>query len=152
MNIFTSEGAHIDDILEKDGVIASVTCGASMRPLFKTHRDMVVLKKASGVLKKYDVALYKVNSRYILHRIIKVLPQKGYYIIRGDNTYRKEIVPIASVIAYLDSFNRNGKHHSTKDFSYRTYSVLWNAIYPIRFVIHASLSVCRKVYHKLKIS
>ena len=42
------------------------------------------------ILKKYDVALYKRGSSYILHRIIGI--QNGEYLIRGDNTYRMEHV------------------------------------------------------------
>ena len=62
----------IEDILEKEGSYAALTDGVSMRPLFKTHRDMVVLTPPDGELKKYDVVLYRVVDKYILHRIIAV--------------------------------------------------------------------------------
>ena len=63
----------IENELQKNGVFASNTLGCSMQPLFKTHRDMVIIKRAEGALKKYDVVLYRdMKGRYVLHRIIGV--------------------------------------------------------------------------------
>ena len=53
-NIVTTPG-NIEKILDRDGVYPSVTVGTSMRPLFKTHRDMIVVEKATERLKKYDI-------------------------------------------------------------------------------------------------
>ena len=92
-------GTSIEKELEEFGFYASNTLGVSMRPLFKTHRDMVIIKRPEEELKKYDVALYVCRGKYILHRVIAVLDD--VYIIRGDNTYRKERVPKQSVIGVL---------------------------------------------------
>lgn len=88
--IVLKEG-NIEKILEADGVYASVTAGTSMRPLFKTHRDMIVVKKKEAPLKKYDVVLYKVGGKYILHRVIGFDRERALCIIRGDNTYSKDV-------------------------------------------------------------
>ncbi len=150
MSILFKDGASIEETLKKEGIIAAVTSGVSMRPLFKTHRDMVVLKSADRHLKKYDVVLYKVNGKYILHRIIKVIPEKALYIIRGDNTYHKEKVPASAVLAYLVSFNRRGKSRKAEDLSYRMYSALWNFIYPIRKIVYISKRALAKIYRIIK--
>ena len=77
--------------LSESGVYASVTKGTSMRPLFKTHRDVVLLRKCTAEPRKYDVVLYKTkDGKYILHRIVKVLPDR--FVIRGDNTFVREYV------------------------------------------------------------
>lgn len=138
---------RIEDELLKHGTYATNTVGVSMRPLFKTHRDAVVLKRAEGELKKYDVALYTdKRGRYILHRVIG---KKGdYYVIRGDNTFVKEYVPRERVIAYMVSFNRKGKHHSTDERGYKLYARVWNFIYPVRFVFHIFLALLRKIKRK----
>ena len=140
---------NIEKILEADGVYASVTEGTSMRPLFKTHRDMIVVKRADAPLNKYDVALYKVGAKYILHRVIGVDLERDVYIIRGDNTYAKEYIPRANVLAVLVSFNRKGKRHEVTDFSYRLYSRVWNFIYPIRFVTHWAFSIAKRTVKKI---
>lgn len=142
-------GGNIENILDADGVYASVTAGTSMRPLFKTHRDMIVVKKIDAPLKKYDVALYKVGGKYILHRVIGFDREREVYIIRGDNTYAKEYIPKESILAVLVSFNRRGKHRDVTDFGYRAYSVVWNFIYPMRYIAHKCMSFARKFAKKI---
>ena len=139
----------VESALEKFGTYASVTYGVSMRPLFKTHRDMVILQKPNKPLEKYDVVLYRIGEKYVLHRIIKLDEERKMCIIRGDNTFKKEYVPKNKIIAVLVSFNRKGKSHTVLDRSYRAYSVFWNAIYPIRYPIHLLRSLLAKIYHKL---
>ena len=95
------QGTAVESELKKNGVYASVTSGVSMRPLFKTHRDMVILKKPNGVLKKYDVVLYKAGAKYLLHRIIKVDTERNVYVIRGDNTFKLEYVPLWMIFLSL---------------------------------------------------
>ena len=75
----------IESELEKHGSYASVTRGDSMRPLFKTNRDMVIIKKVDRPLKKYDVVLYTgAKNKYTMHRIVG--EKNGVFLIRGDNT------------------------------------------------------------------
>ena len=147
--IAVTENNNIEEILERDGVYASVTSGCSMRPLFKTHRDMIVVEKPVKKLAKYDVALYRVSGKYILHRVIGIDEESGVYIIRGDNTYLKEYIPFKKVIGVLISFNRKGKRHDVTERGYRIYSVIWNAIYPLRYFARAILSFPRRVFRKI---
>ncbi|MBQ3016828.1 MAG: S24/S26 family peptidase [Clostridia bacterium] len=147
--IAVTENNNIEEILERDGVYASVTNGCSMRPLFKTHRDMIVVTKPTKKLSKYDVALYRVSGKYILHRVIGIDEGRGVYIIRGDNTYSKEYIPFKKVIGVLVSFNRKGKRHDVTERGYRIYSVMWNAIYPLRYLARAFLSVPKRLLRKI---
>ena len=134
--------------LKKHGTYATNTVGVSMKPLFKTHRDAVVLKAADREMKKYDVVLYTDKiGRYILHRIIAI--KEDVYVIRGDNTFVKEYVPKERVIAFMVSFNRKGRHHSTDELGYRIYSRVWNFIYPARFLFNKFLVLVRKVKRKI---
>lgn len=125
----------VEGELSKHGTYAANTTGVSMRPLFKTHRDVAVLKKPDRDLKKYDVVLYTgASHKYILHRIIGV--RDDCFIIRGDNTFIKEYVSRDKILAYLVSFNRKGKHHTVDELGYRIYSRFWNSIYPIRYLVN----------------
>ena len=133
--------------LELYGVYASSTKGKSMRPLFKTGRDAVVLKKVDKEIKKYDVVLYQDRSgQYILHRVIG--KKDGIFIIRGDNTFRREYVKEESILAYLISFNRKGKHHDVGDFGYKFYSRVWNFLYPIRFLFYKFKMLVKEIIKK----
>ncbi|MBR3680402.1 MAG: S24/S26 family peptidase [Clostridia bacterium] len=134
--------------LERHGYCASTTRGRSMEPLFRTGRDMVVIKKASGECKKYDVVLYRYPSgKYVLHRIIRV--RENEYIIRGDNTYVKEHIPKEKILGVLERFNRKGKSHTVEEKSFKIYSRLWNFIYPVRFVFYLFYRCAAKAYRLL---
>lgn len=125
----------VEDELNSSGIFASTTSGVSMEPLFRTHRDVVIIARPEGELKKYDVALYRTRAgKYVLHRVVKVKADE--YLIRGDNTYSIERVAKDRIIGVLVEFNRKGKKHKCTDRSYIIYSRVWNFIYPLRFVIH----------------
>ncbi len=139
----------IIDELNGEGKTAYTTIGDSMRPLFKTHRDVVVLEKANGDFKKYDIVLYPsiLDGKYLLHRIVKIKGDMLY--IRGDNTYSIELVPKKYVIAKLTSYVRKGKEGSLDSFSYKLYCRLWTLIYPIRFVIFKVKRIIKALVRKL---
>ena len=138
----------IESELDTHGFYASNTLGVSMRPLFKTHRDMIVVKKPEAELKKYDVGLYVTpRGKYILHRVMKVRATE--YIFRGDNTYSPEHVPKEWVIGVLVKFNRKGKTHTVDEISYRIYSRLWHFIYPVRFVLRKTRVLLGRIYRKI---
>lgn len=134
--------------LERHGTYASVTRGISMRPLFKTHRDMVIIGRVPEELKKYDVVLYTgAGNRYTMHRIIGFAGDN--LIIRGDNTYRREIVPRKNVIGILTEFNRRGKHHTTEERGYKIYSRIWHYLYPVRHFFHLLRRLASKIKHAI---
>lgn len=142
------QGTTVESELQKNGVYASVTSGISMRPLFKTNRDMVILKRPESEPKKYDVVLYKVASgRYVLHRIVKVTSDK--LVIRGDNTFSLEYVDKGDIIGILTEFNRNGRRVSVDNKLYIVYSRIWNFIYPLRLIAHKVISLLKRVYRKI---
>ena len=127
----------LEEELKREGVFAYVTSGGSMEPLFRTHRDVVVIGRATGELRPLDVALYLSGEegKYILHRVIRV--REDCYVIRGDNTYQNEYVPKEAVLGVLTEFTRKGKRHSVRDLGYRIYSRTWTLIYPIRRLLRA---------------
>lgn len=117
------------------GTCAGTTRGVSMEPLFRTNRDVVVIERPASELKKYDVALYRYpDGRYVLHRVIGV--REDIYLIRGDNTFVVERIPKEWVIGVLVRFNRKGKSHSCEERGYRAYAVIWNFLYPVRYLCH----------------
>ena len=134
----------IEEELSSNGVFASTTRGRSMEPLFRTHRDMVIIVKCEGELKKYDVPLYRTSGGYVLHRIVGVAD--NVYLIRGDNTYVIERVPKSAVIGVLSEFNRKGRHHTVEERGYKIYSRVWNFLYPIRWCFFNLRRLLGRVY------
>ena len=126
----------VEASLEKDGVFASLTSGCSMLPLFKTHRDIVIVEKIKESPKKYDAVLYKLGESYVLHRVIGYKKETDEYIIRGDNTFVKEYVKTDKIIATLSAYRRRGKYKTVAASSYKLYCRVWNFIYPLRYIWH----------------
>ena len=138
----------IEEVIEKDGSCMTRTGGSSMRPLFKAN-DAGVLIRPEREIEKYDVVLYRNEAvgKYVLHRVVKV---KGdTLIIRGDNTYIKEIVPRSAIIAYMTAFVRGGKRHEVTEPSYRFYSRFWNFIYPARLVLRKLRALLGRIKRKI---
>ena len=123
---------RFEDLLQKDGRLVYKTKGTSMEPMLRQNRDLVIIEVPSSRLQKYDVALYRREEKYVLHRVIGV--GDGFYRIRGDNTYAIEQVPFEAVIGVLKRFNRKGKLHDVSEPGYRFYARFWNAIYPLRLI------------------
>ena len=111
----------IEDELSRHGVCATSTVGVSMRPLFKTHRDAVVLKTPDREIKKYDVVLYTHPSgKYVLHRVIGI--KDGVYIIRGDNCLLPEHIKDNEILGKLTGIYREEKPVSMQGVAYKFYS------------------------------
>ena len=122
-----------EELLLKDGQFIYKTQGKSMEPMLRQNRDLVIIQVPSSYLKKYDVAFYKRENKYVLHRVIGV--KDDYYQIRGDNTYSVEKVPFASVIGVLKSFKRKDKMIDVTNKWYQLYSRIWLFLYPVRFFL-----------------
>ena len=131
-----NDEGHIsfEDYLSRYGSLTYRNKGTSMMPLLRQGRDLfTIVKKGPERCRKYDVVLYKdARGHYILHRVIKVVPEG--YIIRGDNTYRNEFRTDAEIIGVMTGLIRDGRELSTEDLFYKLYSVMRNASYPLRYV------------------
>ena len=127
-----------EELLARDGRLVYRTRGRSMEPMLRQNRDLVTVERSSSRLRKYDVALYRRGSDYVLHRVIGV--EADGYRIRGDNTYAVEHVPESAVLGVLTHFQRKGKDYCVTDPGYRRYVRVWCALYPLR----AAIFRCRR--------
>lgn len=126
----------VEEVLQTQENAAFLTSGASMRPLLRTHKDMVVIVKPQHPLKVGDVPLYKKKgvNKLILHRIIGIR-EDGVYITRGDNTYHKEYVPQSDVVGVMSSIYRGGKYiDCNTSKGYKIYIRLNKFFYPVRWL------------------
>lgn len=118
--------------LEKHGKLIYTNVGDSMNPLIRQGRDVLIIQKSDGRLKKYDVPLYQRDSgQYVMHRILKV--RENDYVICGDNRYHKETgITDRHIIGVLTGIIRNGREISVTDRRYRLYVHLWCDFFPVR--------------------
>ena len=134
-----------EEELERSGKLVYTTVGVSMRPLIRQDKDISIIEKPKGRLKKYDVALYKrPNGQYVLHRVVKVL--EDGYVILGDNCCSKEFnIKDSQILGVLTSLNRGGKEIDFESFGYKLYVRLRYAHYPVRVIIFKTKKFIRKL-------
>ena len=137
--------SSFEEVLAKDGRLIYTNVGDSMLPLIRQGRDLLVIERPTGRLKKYDVPLYRRDSgQYVLHRVVKVLPDS--YVICGDNRWSLEKgITDRHVIGVLTALIRDGKEISVSDRSYRAYVRVWCALFPLRAVILLIRSALKKL-------
>ena len=140
--------SSFEEILARDGRLFYTNVGDSMMPLIKQGRDLLVIEKTHGKLKKYDIPLYKRdNGQYVLHRILKV--RKNDYVICGDNRWSKETgITDRHIIGVLTALVREGKEVPLDTRKYKLYTHLWCDFFPIRALILKMRSVGKRVWRK----
>ena len=134
-----------EDVIKRDGRLVYTNVGDSMRPLIRQDRDILIIEKPQGRLKKYDVPLYKRdNGQYVLHRVLKVRPND--YVICGDNRYSKEYgITDGHIIGVLTAVVRDGKEMPITDWKYKAYVHLWCDLFPIRAVILKARNISQRL-------
>ena len=137
-----------EEILDSGKPLVYKVKGYSMLPMLHQNRDLVVIEKPKGRLKKYDVAFYKSGENYILHRVIRV--KKGCYIIRGDNNSASERVPDEAILGVLTSYVRNGAERSVTDPDYIAYYKRRVRRNPLRRLARFARKVSGNVRRRLK--
>lgn len=146
--------------LSENGKLIYTNVGVSMRPLIREGRDILVIEKRSPEsIKRYDAVLFKranIKGRgeYVLHRIVKILPNGDFYIV-GDNATKGEIVKPSQILGVLTGLNHAGRQVNLKGFKYRLYVYLWCAPYHLRFSVlhtkHFLSFIFGSILHKLKV-
>lgn len=149
------EHVTFEEELSRSGKVVYTNVGVSMMPLLREGRDIMVIHKAdTSKLRKYDAVLFrrpgvKGRGAYVLHRILKVLPDGLYWIV-GDNCTSGEKVPKKDILGILTQVNRDGKKTvNITDFSYKMYVLFWCKPYHIRFFILRLINLLRRVKGKI---
>ena len=132
--------ATYEEIINRDGVLVYTNTGYSMLPLIRPIGDLIVIKKSTKPLKKYDIPLYKRdNGQYVLHRIVKV--KKDGYVLVGDNcVYSEYGVTQEQIIGVLHSVIRDGKEILMDSKKQKIYAFFRTKTYFFRVVLSKLLN------------
>lgn len=134
---------EVINLLEEGRTVTIRLKGFSMRPFLEDGRDKALLKK-SKTLKVNDVVLAKIdNSRYVLHRIIKI--KDNNVTLRGDGNIQTESCHIKDIKGTAIGFYRKGrdKIELTNSIYWHIYSFLWTKLFPFRKYL---LFIYRKIW------
>ena len=146
-----------EEELAANGKLVYTSVGYSMRPMLREGRDVIMIESiGSRTLKRYDVVLFrrpdiKGRGEYVLHRILRVMPNGNYWIV-GDNCTSGEIVPQEDILGILTKVRRGGKKMlDVNDMSYRMYVTLWCNPYHVRiFLLRVSRFIKRLIKRLIK--
>lgn len=148
----TTENEKVEKLIEaakKGKTVRILGIGRSMQPLLHGGRDYIYLRapKENEPYQKGDVVLYQSKGRYVIHRIIQIVP-KGYVML-GDGNQEPE-PPTAPEEIYLkaEGFLRNGKYISVKQTGYRLYTSLWITFLAIRPFVRKCKWKLNKVFRR----
>lgn len=123
--------------------VVSFTVGDSMEPLLYNRSTRVVICQVDRQLRPGELPLYRrPNGRFIMHRIIRA--DADHYYTRGDNRCGLEMVPRDWVLGVVTEIYRGKQHFSVNHPIYQAYVIVWNAIYPLRWMVYK----CRWRWHK----
>ena len=143
-----NEQLRIEEIIAEHGKYISTTSGVSMKPMIRNRQDTIFVEPVEGRLEKYDVALFRRGDKYVLHRVIKVLPNS--YITRGDNCITSEKnVRESDIIGKLTGFNRGGKEIDLNSRAYKFYSVMICASHPLVVLKIRAVGAFKRLRSKL---
>lgn len=120
--------------------------GNSMNPFLVDGRDQVVLSpfKESELRPGAVVLSRESNGHYLLHRIVR---REGERLItRGDGNqiHHMEQTSTSEVVGLLKQVIRKNKCYSCKGWVWKSYSMLWNVLCPVRKDL---LRVTRYIQH-----
>jgi hypothetical protein len=144
-----------EEVLLQNGKLAYTNVGVSMMPMLREGRDLMMIESCDPKkLRPYDVVLFRrrgITGRgaYVLHRILKVLPNGKYWIV-GDNCTSGESVAAEDILGVLTQVKRDGgKTIRVSDFSYRIYVLFWCRPYRMRFLLLKARRLMGKIKRKL---
>lgn len=112
------ESGSFELALKENGYIVYPFKGCSMLPLLDEGFSEVKIVPSD----KYDIndiVLYKVNDKYILHRINDI--DNDIYIIKGDNSAYLDKVDISLIIGKVEGIYLDKKYFSIKEDKYLDY-------------------------------
>ena len=140
------ESVAYEELLKRDGKVMTHVVGNSMMPLLLDRESIVVVEDAERVPpRRGDVVLYKTGETYILHRVLRIEPEK--FVIRGDNTWTLEHVPKTALLGTMTGFCR----HPDDSFVHRDNVLyrLYRMVLPAIRWSRRSLGLLKRVIGKL---
>ncbi len=122
----------LEEALLENKIFIGKTEGDSMYPMLVEGRDTVIITPPKFPLKKLDVPVYRRDSHYTMHRIVKVT-KKGYIICGDNRSHLERDIKDEDIVGVLFAFYREGQYIECTDSEYLKYSK----------------RICRGVYFRL---
>lgn len=123
---------EVVDLLDRGHTVTLPLRGISMRPFLEDGRDKALLVKANNP-QVGDAVLAEISPKtYVLHRLWNIDGDK--VTLLGDGNLTPEHCTLADIKGKAIAFYRKGRKEadSTEGMKWKTYSILWTTLRPIR--------------------
>ena len=135
----------IREIIEEGNDVSLTVSGNSMLPFVISMRDKVVLSPIKQPLKKGDIAFFvRDDGKFVLHRIVKVKAQNGYYFAGDSQNYIEGPIARENIFAIVTAICRKGKWIKPGSFFWFFFKHIWIYTIPIRPTLLAVIIAIRK--------
>lgn len=126
----------IKETLSEGNELNLLVTGTSMNPFIGDNRDRVLLTSVSniGINKGEIVFIQRNNQEYVLHRVLKILPNEKF-LMNGDSQTWCEVVRNDQVFACVKTIYRKGRAIEHDNIFYIILTRLWMLLLPLRPLI-----------------
>jgi len=129
---------NLHQLSDNDTLVPLRIFDGSMTPFLQKARDVAYLRGVKFQEPKVgDIILFERtnHSKWILHRILKILPD-GTYVVNGDAQSWCEIVKPDQMYAVVSEISIDGKEPISVDARYRKFlRAIWRPVRVIRPLI-----------------
>lgn len=124
------------ELLEQEKEVSLVITGNSMSPFLVHQRDEILISPPNGVWKKGDMAFFqRADGHYVMHRIIKVTPEKTYFFLGDAQQLIEGPIHPEQIFGKIVSVKRKGKWIGPGDFWWEFFEHFWLWAVPLRPVL-----------------
>ena len=123
----------LQELLAQGQSVSLTVTGESMSPFLRHGRDQIRLAAVTAPPKRGDMVFFRRrNGQYIMHRVLRRLPDGNYAII-GDGQQQVE-APIApeQIFAVVTQVCRKGTWIGPEAFWWRFFAGPWLTLLPMR--------------------
>ena len=121
------------ELLAQGQSVCLTVTGESMSPFLRHGRDQIRLEAVTAPPKRGDMVFFRrCNGQYIMHRILRHLPDGNYALIGdGQQQVEKPIAP-QQIFAVVTQVCRKGAWIGPEAFWWRFFAGPWLTLLPLR--------------------
>ena len=126
----------VKELLAQGKSVSLTVTGESMSPFLRHGRDQIRLEAVTAPPKRGDMVFFRrCNGQYIMHRILRHLPDGNYALIGdGQQQVEKPIAP-QQIFAVVTQVCRKGTWIGPEAFWWRFFTGPWLTLLPLRPIL-----------------
>lgn len=121
------------ELMEEGKEVSMTISGSSMNPFLIHHRDLVLMKKTDGPVRRGDMVFYqRASGAYVLHRVHHTDINGMLYMVGDAQTEIEGPLNPDCVFAIIIKVKRKGKWIQPGDFWWFFFRCIWIRCIPLR--------------------